>query len=291
MPLSTGVILEGSFKDKPEILKNKNIIEDIINIITNYICTRSKENRHIDIDLVIQEIKNKHPDYLQLCSESPNPDKSCKSEDETVFNRKRIKEIIDNIEGNTLYRRMCKFKYNVLNGLVSVPLSSVLYSLNYYPVNYYTFPSPYITSKTLMNIRNEQLNKMLVGGSKGEYGLGTNTINGQVKSNKFVDFDEFIMQYEDHYSDKNVINVKSCTYSKQSGMKCIEKKIPIQNSESDSESKHNIKEIDVAYKALKRLNRINKLDVALDEIEVLLDYLKYFTVPFKTLKKAEKINN
>ena len=295
--LSVGVNLIGDFASSDEIKNNKSIIENIINLITSTICDAEKKD---DIIPLISTIKNtiqsKFPDYNKLCVETPDPDptKGCPA-NKILFTDKRILDIIEKIRNNTEYRRICKFKYSALNGYIEKEiLRKVLYSLNRYPIQYYNFPYAYMAMPFSGGRQIEN----------GNYGLGTLNIDGKSNSIGFVDFDSFVDQYEKYHTPQNnKLHIKSCE-SINGKIKCTAKTYKLNNekldskleldSESESEDYNVItngknKKLDKAYKALFNF-LITDVNGLLDKIDELLDHIKYYVLPLKTLEKAEKVN-
>lgn len=299
MALSVGVNLIGEFANSDEIKKNKSLIENILNIITSFICDKDKNDRLILIDAIKDEIKKHNHDIDKICTKTPKHDGTC---EEIVFTDKRILDLIQKIKNNTEYRRICKFKYRSLNGNIDRQLlNRVIYSLKYYPYNYFTFP---YGNFNLLNLKDPD---GLYGGNNennlGKYGLGTHTIKGVRESIKFVDFDEFTEQYEQYYTvQNNVMQVTSCVL--QNGkMDCTLKTYKLKNRNnadnvnnmSDSEEINVLThgkqtKLDDAYLAINEISKIKKLDDIFDQIEKMLDVIKYYVLPLKTLKKSEQIN-
>jgi hypothetical protein len=297
MSLYTSVNLIGDFATSPEIQKNKSLIEDIINTITTEICNSDKKNDMVPLISTIKSIiQQKFPNYDKICTKSPKLDGSC---DEMVFTDQRINDIINKIRNNTEYRRICKFKYNVINNIITNSLiPKVLSQINYYPIQYFSFPQPFISYHNGYPI-------IIGGGNKknnGKYGLGTIKIGGKDESIKFVDFDDFIGQYEKYYTVQNKMFVKTCE-SINGKTKCTSKIYDLNKPsnydddvESNSESEDvNVltrgknEKLDEAYKNIFDLKMKNINDL-LDRLENLIDYIKYYVLPLNTLEKSEKAN-
>lgn len=298
--LSVGVNLIGSYATSDEMKKNKSVIEDIINTITDFMCESDKSLSGPSTVLSIKNIiSNRFPNYDKLCIQL-KPDGSC---DGILFTDAKISDIMDKIQNNSEYRRICKFKYKVFNGIIANTnyrtLKKILYPLNYYPVQNFSFPYPYLPIIHL-NGGSKTLNV-----AKGQYNLGELDIDGEKIPIKFADFDSFIEQYEDYHTvQNNVMYVKSCK-NINGKVNCKSKIYKLnQNNDSDSESeleseseKMNVlthgkdTNLDNAYKALFNIKSANNAIELLNEIDKLLDYIKYYTLPIKTLKIAEQTNS
>ena len=294
--LSVGVNLIGSYATSDEIKKNISTIENIINTISETMCNSDKSLSGPSTVLSIKNIiKDKFPNYDKLCTKQPNSDGSC---NDILFTDAKISEIMDKIQNNSDYRRICKFKYSVLNGIIEdatyQTLKKIIQPLNYYPLQQFSFPYPYPYMPIIhLNGGFKNLNV-----SNGKYGLGEININNDKIPIKFADFDSFIKQYQDYYTLKNnVMYVKSCE-TINGITKCTSKTYNNSNTDSDSDSEDlNVvthgrnKKLDEAYKALLNIKQINNVYELLDEIDKLLDHIKYYTLPLKTLEIAENTNS
>jgi hypothetical protein len=270
MPISVGVNLLGDFKNSDELKNNKGIIEDILNVITNAMCENDKNDKMNLIHTIRETIRSRYPDYYKICTKTPIAGIGQPCDNGTIlFTDERIGKIIEQINNDNLYRRMCKFKYSVLNDKVNANiLRKVLYATRYVPFQNFMFPSTYpIVNYGFFGGNSNNINP------KGLYGLGCRIVNGEYQSNKFVDFDEFVKQYENYHTPHNNYSDNS-TYSEDANIENSGKNI----------------DIDIAYKMIKRLDKIKKIEDALDDLEILLNYIKYFVLPLKTLEKSELIH-
>lgn len=294
----------GPNTDKAHLQNHVKDIEDIINIITTFMCENDKQNKLFNEQSIIDKIKEKYPQFQTICIK---PEIPC-SEPNKVFNDTRLKEIINQVQKDDLYRRMCKFKRQVILGnyINRVPISDVIYSGNLMPLkltNMFGYPFWYNVVRSANLVDNNSYD--IIGGGKrnakylNPYGLGrkVNLLN-ESESTKYIDFAEFEHQYEDYHKLNHInetINVKVCKIDSNNRMNCINKKINfddvVEKDEHNVKVKGHNKELELAYKALQRLKRIHSLEHALDEIEIILTFIKYYTLPLKTIEKAEKINS
>lgn len=300
MPILTGVNFSyGSDATKAHMKQYVTQIEDIINIITTFMCDKDKSDNSYTNNEIIAEIKKKYSTFETFCVENKTP---CPAGSE-VFSDKRLKEIIDKIQNDNLYRRMCKFKKSVILGNINVPVANVIYSAKSIPLQLswmYGYPFWYNAVKKSLDFPE----KVIAGGgpndSENPYQLGrkTNLLNQSVP-NKYVDFEEFEHQYEDYHKLNNLIggnghtiNVKMCKMDSNHKMKCTSNTFHLEDKseEYNIETKGHNRELEQAYNALQRFKKIQSLEHALDEIDILLSLIKYYTLPLKSIECAEKIN-
>ena len=256
------------FKSTVHLDGIKTKIEDIVNIIAKELC----HNQSIGVNGIELKIKDAYPEYRKLCTvagstSTLNPD--CTIDDQIIFNQNRLQNIITQMKNNRDFVRMCKFKFGVISGsdlYRNIPLSNVIYSLS----NYNLQRMPYTISHRMPGVpviipkyfALAPYNMHMFGGQlnkikDGEIGKLIDV--DTIKSVKLVDFDEFEQEYKMH---------------------------PQQTSDVTN-----------AYKLITTINQgqANIIDI-LDEIEILLNALKYFVVPIKTynkyilIKKRKHIN-
>ena len=285
-------ISPGPKTDKDHIKTIKSSIEDIINIITSAICEKDKSQKYIDYEDIEQLIKNKYPEYLKLCVKaSTDSDGKCESGTD-IFDRDNLIKIVDSIQNNSLYIKMCKFKKNALFQNISVPLETISYYANILPLYLYKSKNyPLIINNMYSNPLYSH-NYGLCGGNdnndkiSGKYNLGNKIcLNGTLESIKYIDFDEFIRQYNDFnlYNSVENTNLRICKLNNDD-IKC-------ELFNFDKNNKQILEDIKMAYYGIERLNKLDNLEIALIYTEFLLKYLKYFILPLNTLQISEKINN
>ena len=158
--------------------------------------------------------------------------------------------------------RMCKFKYGVISGsslYTNIPLNSIIYSLSDYN-NYRVLPNA-VVMPNYINLTPYSLH--MFGGDinkKDHNEIGKLIDVGTVKSIKLVDFHEFEKEYE----------------SKNKNVNCP----------------HISKDVANAYKLLRQIDTSDNdstiIDV-IDEIETLLEVLKYCVVSIDTYKEYNLI--
>lgn len=275
---------------------DKNI-QDIINLILDKICS----NDNIDKNNIIIAIKTKYPDYDKLCSKpSKSADGKCDSDGEIIFNDTRLTSIINQIKDNSIVRRICKFKRQVILGkIMNVPLSSVMYIEPYNMNNYslYTlgrtpvvYFNPYRNNNFNMvplfggNSINKEINVLEVP-TINQYGIGDMfDDNNKSKSIEYLNFDDFEKQYfKDNKMDySSNITIKICAINENKDMNC---KTYTKNDSNKIDSKY-----EEAYNNLQNFKKINNLNDALDEIDLILNNLEYYIVPYDTIKSIKKIN-
>lgn len=230
----------------------KTKIEDIVNIIAKELCF----NQYLNVEHIENAIKDKYPDYKNLCTIASKIANTCDSDDQIIFNRNRLQNIMEQMKNNRDFVRMCKFKYGVISGsplYVNIPLHNVIYSLN----NHMYRVIPNINSNmgpiiapNYFNIT--PLNMHMFGGNLEVKNneIGKLIDNDTIINIKLVDFNEFEKEFESKQID------------------CLQ--------------------ITKAYKMLKRIenskNDDSIIDV-IDEIETLLDMLQYYIVSIDTFKE------
>ncbi len=268
-------------------------IQDILNLILDRIC--SDEN--IDKNNIITAIKAKYPDYEKLCSKpSKSADGKCDSDDEIIFNDVRLGSIINQIKENNIVRRICKFKRQVILGkITNVPLSTVMYIEPYNMNNYSLYTLGRSPIVYFNPYRNNNFNMIpLFGGSDSkilyntinQYGLGDMfDDSNESKSIEYLNFDDFEKQYfrDNKMNYSSNITIKICAINENKDMNC--KTYTKNDSKGKNDSKY-----EEAYNNLQNFKKINSLNDALDEIDLILNNLEYYIVPYNTIKSIEKIN-
>ena len=216
--------------------KFKNQIETIINIIINELCEIKKNGKTLKLNDIKDKIKVKYDDYESYCSK--NDPSGCKQEN-VIFNDKRIKDIINQLENNNSFLRRCKLKKQlILYNYSNVFLPTIV------PWNYI-----YTQRGGVYKLIDDKNIKDL------EFGLGKriNADDNTVVPCKYVDFDDFLTQY------------------KNSGNKP--------------------EEFENAYQVLKMLDKgLPSYDEATKVINLVLKFIKYYTLPLKTLKECDNIS-
>jgi hypothetical protein len=110
---------------------------------------------------------------------------------------------------------------------------------------------------------------------------------------KLIDFDNFIKQYEYYYKvDNNLINIKISNIMNNSNN--ISKQFELNNINLSLDTFNKISydiNLESAYILLKRLHQLTHIQCLYSEIKLLLKYLHLFILPFKIVKKANKIYN
>lgn len=271
MSISVEVNLLGDFANSSELKNNKGKIEDILNIVSIAMCENDKNNKMNLVHTIKETIKSRYSDYEKICTKTPvaGVGKNC-DVGTVLFTDERIGKIIQAINNDNLYRRMCKFKYSVLNDNVNAEiLRKVLYATRYVPIQNFIFPKSYPMVR--YGFSGGDYNSF---NTKGLYGLGCRIVSGKYQSNKFIDFDEFIKQYENYYTPHNQHFNETLNQSEDANIINRGKNM----------------DLDIAYKMIKRLDKIQNMEEILDDLDLLLNYIKYFVLPLKTFEKSELIN-
>ena len=118
-------------------------IQDVINVITELLCDKSKSNDLKStadmISLVTSRLDIVNPNWKTICNQKGEK-KPTGCDENILFSDNQLTKLIDNIKSNSDFMDICKFKKAVVQRVYALPLSSVVYSVNRFP-NY----SPYVT--------------------------------------------------------------------------------------------------------------------------------------------------
>jgi len=234
----------------------------------------------------------------------------------TIFKKDTIKEIVEEMQKDDLFKKSCKFKRGVVNDRFgSVRLSSIAtwpryarYSRIMNNGRVYVVPGTFLRSNLgggglVGNIltNGDDESKELLSSDDSE-GLGVYVdLNNNMKPIKYVDFDDFIDGYEEYHLKNNIgkINVKVCKLnpkSKKIECKQFSDKINLNDGDS-SDSEYNVnthgvnKEYENAYKILKIFRNSNDIEELVDNLRYLVHHIKYYVLPIKTFEKAKIVHN
>ena len=247
--------------------------------------------------------------------------KKQKNENKQIFNPDRIKTLVEQIQQDNLFINSCKFKKRVV--LDSDIIGRVrLSDIGYWPrlSRYYRVRNNRdrgSVARGTFSLRGNSggglIEDILSNGDKKSKelilsdnadGLGIYVdSNNKVKPIKYIDFDDFIDGYEEYHQKNNVgnINIKVCKLNNNSHkMECKSLNKKIDNADfhddSNSDSEYNInthginEEYEDAYKILQIFRASKTITDVLDNLDSMLQYLKYYVLPIKTLEKAKKIH-
>lgn len=248
------------YKTNAHIDSIKANVENIVNMIAKELCI----SVDINIDKLEDKIKEKYPDYKKLCSVA-----GICNDDQIIFNRNRIKYIIEQLQKDRDFVRLCRFKYRVVHNIYNdVNLQNVIYGIdnNYnikmIPQTNIFYQMPFIMP-SYYSYDPAKIYFGLFGGDLGE--KYDETIIGKmldidtIKDIKLIDFSAFQKEYEDR--------LKKGEYISQDIIK--------------------------VYQLISRLNKClddnyTIIDI-IDEMELLFKYYKLLVVPYKTYKQYKNL--
>ena len=270
----------------PTWFKNTNLknIETVINIIASKLCKDKSSTFNIDdikkeITKEFKDASNNPLTFEQICLSQPLTGPNCNN-GEILFTDDFIGKVAKKINENSKFRRICKFKKNVVYGRIDIDPWYIgpwgrLYVDGGYDV---------VRHRGLPLFRHRGLPFALPGG--GSCDTVPNSYNKQV-INHFIEDDRYVLG---HYMDENK-NMNPITYINFNEFLKNYEDYHKPNMDMDTEeysvNTNGInKKLEDAYYLTKILSESKNINDKLNELELLLDFLEFFIVPLKTLEKS-----